>query len=319
MPARLGAELTDLVARHGSGANARPAVLERLKQLLKSARDGGRAAAAGRWQRAALRRGPVRVPGRAHPPRLRLHRRPTSTAPPTPPMPSAWRWSRQAAMAAACWRPSPTSICCSCCPTSRRPGARAWSSTCSTCSGTSASRSAMPRAPSINRLKLARTDMTIRTALLDSRLILRRRAAVRRPDAPLPARGRERHRAPVRRGQARRARRAPSRAPASRAIASSPTSRTARAACATCTRCTGSPSTSMATGRSEGAGRSRRFHGRRIRHLPPLRGLPLGRALPPAFPDRARRGAAELRRAARRWPSGWATSTAAACAPSSAS
>ena len=34
--------------------------------------------------------------------------------------PSAWRSSPSAAMAAARWRPAPTSTCCSCCPTSRR-------------------------------------------------------------------------------------------------------------------------------------------------------------------------------------------------------
>ena len=43
-------------------------------------------------------------------------------------------------------------------------------------------------------LKLARADMTIRTALLDARLILGDAAAVRRADAALPARGRARAR-----------------------------------------------------------------------------------------------------------------------------
>ena len=58
-------------------------------------------------------------------------------------------------------------------------------------------------------LKLARADVTIRTALLDSRLIHGDERAVRGADAALPARGGARHGAPVRRGQARRARRAP--------------------------------------------------------------------------------------------------------------
>ena len=40
-----------------------------------------------------------------------------------PRKPSAWRSSRPAAMAAACWRRAPTSICCSCSRTSRPPGA----------------------------------------------------------------------------------------------------------------------------------------------------------------------------------------------------
>ena len=39
------------------------------------------------------------------------------------------------------------------------------------------------------------------------------------------------------------------------------------------------------------------------RELPPLRGFPVGGALPSAFPHRPGRGAADLRRAAARWPS----------------
>ena len=102
-------------------------------------------------------------------------------------------------------------------------------------------------------LKLARADMTIRTALLDARLIL--------GDEPLfDELMRRFQREVVQRHGARSSSRPSSpsatsatAAPANRATASSPTSRTARAACATCTPCTGSPSTSTATASSAGA------------------------------------------------------------------
>ena len=56
-----------------------------------------------------------------------------STISPSAPLPgrqpvrrrSAWPSWRPAATGAARWRPAPTSICCSCCPTSRPRGARA--------------------------------------------------------------------------------------------------------------------------------------------------------------------------------------------------
>ena len=95
-------------------------------------------------------------------------------------------------------------------------------------------------------IKLSRADITIRTAMLDSRLIL--------GDQALFDELTRRFRREVVSGTARQfveaklaERDERHRAPASRAIASSPTSRTARAACATCTRCTGSPSISTAT------------------------------------------------------------------------
>ena len=92
--------------------------------------------------------GPVAFPGRADPRRSTTTRWRTSTARPIPRTPSAWRSSPPAATAAGCWRPAPTSICCSCFPTSRRRGARASPSTCSTYCGISASRSGTRRAPS---------------------------------------------------------------------------------------------------------------------------------------------------------------------------
>ena len=120
-----------------------------------------------------------------------------------------------AAMAAARWRRAPTSTCCSCCPTSRPPGARASPNTCSICCGISASRSATPRATSIECIApgALRHDHPHRDAR--GALILRRRAAVRRASSSasqarcVPGTG-----APIHRRQARRARRAPPPAPA---------------------------------------------------------------------------------------------------------
>ena len=79
-----------------------------------------------------------------------VHHQPRLSRRESRPPPSAWPWSRKAAMGAGCSRPAPTSTCCSCFPTSRPPGARASPSTCSICCGISASRSATPPALSIN-------------------------------------------------------------------------------------------------------------------------------------------------------------------------
>ena len=147
-------------------------------------------------------------------------------------------------------------------------------------------------------LKLARADMTIRTALLDSRLILGDEPLFERADAALPARGGARHGAPVRRGQARRARRAP---PARRRIAlprraqhQGRQGRPARPAHPALARQV--PLRRRPRRRRGGGGD---LHRRRVRHLPPLRGLPLDGALPPALPGRPGRGAPHLRRADR--------------------
>ena len=104
---------------------------------------------------------------------------------------------------------SPTSICCSCCPTSRRRGASRWSSSCSTCCGTWASRSARPRAPSTSACATRAADLTIRTALLEARYIWGDSALFARAEAALRREIVARHGRAVRRGQARRARRAP--------------------------------------------------------------------------------------------------------------
>ena len=97
-------------------------------------------------------------------------------------------------------------------------------------------------------IRQARGDMTIRTAILETRFLT--------GDQPLYDElvalrqgGRAGHRGRIRRPPSSPSARAPLAAPGNRAIWSSPTSRTARAACATCTRCSGSPNTSTACAR----------------------------------------------------------------------
>ena len=114
-------------------------------------------------------------------------------------------------------------------------------------------------------------------------------------------------------GQARRARRAPCQGRRSPAISSSPTSRTARAACATCKRCSGSPNTSTASSAPRDLVEPGVFDQDESRALPPLRGLPLGGALPHALPHRPGRGAAAPSTCSARSPSGSATPAIAAC------
>ena len=169
----------------------------------------------------------------------------------------------------------------------------------------------MPRARSTNACGSADADMTIRTALLDARLIL--------GDETLFAEFLARFRHEVLEGNARAfieaklaEQNARHRAPAPRAIWSSPTSRKARAACATCTRCTGSPSTSIPTRLRRSSSRPACSRRGEYRELPPLRGLPLDGALPPALPHRPGRGAADLRPATR---DGRAARLSRACGP----
>ena len=102
-------------------------------------------------------------------------------------------------------------------------------------------------------------------------------------------------------------------ASATSATRSSPTSRRARAACATCTRCSGSPNTSTASTTSA----KLVDHGRADRPRSRARferaaALPVDRALPPPLSRRPRRGAADLRPAARDRRAAWATPTAPA-------
>ena len=63
-----------LDAKSGAPQDARPAVLERLKELLRTARTEAERQLDGRRQGAQVRPWSCDLPGRAHPPRLRLHR-----------------------------------------------------------------------------------------------------------------------------------------------------------------------------------------------------------------------------------------------------
>ncbi len=124
-----------------------------------------------------------------------------------------------------------------------------------------------------------------------------RQAALRGAEPSLPARGGERHGAPVRRGEDGRARPAP---PPLRRVALSRRAqhqgrqgrpaRPAHAALAGQVPLRRRPEHRL--------GRVQGVRGRRVRDLPPVRGLPLDHPLPSAFPDGPRRGAPDLRRAA---------------------
>ncbi len=225
---------------------------------------------------------------------------------------------RSAATAAACWRRAPTSICCSCCPTSRRRGRASiieamlyvlWD----------LKQKVGHATRSIDEcLRQARADMTIRTTLLEARFIMGDEALFERCARASTRRSSPRRRANSSPPSSPSATRASS-APANRAISSSPTSRRARAACAISTRCSGSPNTSIACATPHELVAAGLFSQRELRAVLALRGVPVGGALPPAFPHRARRGAAELRPAARRSPNGSATPRAPARPTSSAS
>ncbi len=141
------------------GAGARPCgrrarVADRGRAASQGRAGGGaragRAPAARRPPRAAVRRAAVPAAGRDHRRAVRVRAACISIRRTIRRKPSAWRWSRPAATAAACWRPVPTSTCCSCCPTSRPRGANRSPRPSSTACGTWGSRSATPRARSTN-------------------------------------------------------------------------------------------------------------------------------------------------------------------------
>ena len=144
------------------------------------------------------------------------------------------------------WRRAPTSICCSCCPTSRPRGASQVAEAILYCLWDLGLKVGHATRSVDECIRQAKADMTIRTAILEARFLLGDRKLFDELMTRFDKSSRAGHRAGVRRRQARRARGAPSAAPASRAIWSSRTSRTAKAACAICTRCSGSPNTSTA-------------------------------------------------------------------------
>ncbi len=142
--------------------------------------------------------------------------------------------------------------------------------------------------------------MTIRTALLEARLICRRRARCSTTSiAASTSEVVQGTGARIRRRQARRARRAPPRAGAvalsGRAQRQGRQGRPARPAHAVLDRQICLPRARPPTSWSS----TGVFTRAEYRTVPPLRGFPLGGALPSAFPHRPRRGAALLRRAAR--------------------
>ena len=156
-------------------------------------------------------------------------------------------------------------------------------------------------------IRLARSDMTIRTAVLEARYIWGERAALRRAGRRASTPRWSRAPAPrIHRRQARRARHAPP--PAGRLALSGRAQRQGRQ---------GRPARPphalldrqvfLSRQLARRAGQGRRLLARRAQPLPQGRGFPVGGALPPPLPDRPRRGAALLRRPARAWRCGSAT------------
>ena len=86
--------------------------------------------------------------------------------------PSAWRWSRPAATAAGCWRRAPTSISCSCFPTSRPPGASRSPKAILYCLWDMGLKVGHATRSVNECIRQAKADMTIRTALLEARYLL---------------------------------------------------------------------------------------------------------------------------------------------------
>jgi len=123
-------------------------------------------------------------------------------------------------------------------------------------------------------IRQARGDMTIRTAILETRFPDRRPAAY---DELVERFDREVVQGTAAEFVTAKLAEREERASPRRTIAliwSSPTSRTARAACATCTRCSGSPNTSTACARPTSSW-SAACSTPRIPHLPPLLGFPV--------------------------------------------
>ena len=148
-------------------------------------------------------------------------------------------------------------------------------------------------------IRLARSDMTIRTAMLEARYIWGDKALFDELVGALRHRGRARAPAPNSSPPSSPSATTRHASRATRATWSSPTSRTARAACATSTRCSGSPSISTASSRGEELVKAGVFSRAELPRFRKCGGFPLGGALPPAFPHRPRRGAAVLRPPAR--------------------
>ena len=147
-------------------------------------------------------------------------------------------------------------------------------------------------------LRQAKSDLTIRTGLLEARYLWGDAGVVRRAQKALRRRNRARHRGAIRRGQARRARRAappgrrqPLPARAQRQGRQGRPQRPAHPVLA--------GQIHLPHRRRGQARRARRAVGRGVAALRPRAELSVECALPPAFPRRPRRGAADLRPAER--------------------
>ena len=94
-----------------------------------------------------------------------------STRSPTRPRAKKWRSSRSAAMAAASWRRSPISICCFCCPTSRRRIPSRSSNILLYLLWDLGLKVGQATRSVAECLRYAKADLTIRTALLEARYV----------------------------------------------------------------------------------------------------------------------------------------------------
>ena len=277
----------------------------------------GRAPAHGRRQGAQVRAWSCDLPGRAHPPRLRLHRH--LRLPRHQPLRCRAHGHRchgrlRPRPAGALFRrrsPVPAALQADALGRERR-GVHALPAVGPGAEG----RTCHPHRRPVAQARPRRRDDPHLAARLAARA--RRRAALQAADAPVPARGRQRHGAPVRRGQARRARRAPSAlrrvALPGRAQHQGRQGRPARPAHPALAR---QVSLRQRAQRRRGGGCD--LHRQRVRHLPPLRGLPVDGEVPPALHGGKSRGASLLRRAARHGGASRLLASAGACARSSAS
>ena len=205
--------------------------------------------------------------------------------------------SPSAAMAAACSRPSRTSISCSSCPTSAPPGVEKvveallyvlWDLKLKVGHATRTVDEC---------LKQARADMTIRTTLIEARLIIGDKALFETLRSPLRQGDRRQDGARIRRRQARRARGA-GQAGGRVALSRRAQRQGGQRGLARPQHAVLDLQIRLPRAQRPRAGRRWAFLAARIRAVPPLRGIPLVGALPAAFPRRPGRGAPELRRSA---------------------
>ena len=168
----IAADLEKLAKRHGGNERElRAAVAQRLKAALDRRPRQGRAAAAQGPARPALRRAALPDGRRDHPPAVRL-RAQASIRRRIRPRPSTWRSSPPAAMAAACRRPAPTSICCSCLPYKQTAWGEQVAEAILYCLWDTGLKVGHATRSVDECIRQAKADMTIRTAILEARFLL---------------------------------------------------------------------------------------------------------------------------------------------------